>query len=221
MNPTCVIACRRDHDWTRRRTVVHRCSWQDRADYDYGRGHQRLYGTNLTCCVLDDEIPVIELGMKLILDQFVISMILALVREGAPPARTALQIAARDDFELPRRSHRLVSQDVDNLACRMRCPCFRHDLTLATVRAHKAAFYHDTSTPKLTYPSQTNSLVICDLTSERTFLTVLECVDANDPCAPLRIAFDVAGAPAIYRERWPVSGEWSLGSGDRSHGTCI
>jgi hypothetical protein len=147
--------------------------------------------TNLTDRVLDDEIPVVELGMERILDQFVISMILALVRESDPPARTALQIAARGDFETPRISHRRVSRDVDNLACRVRCPCFRHDLTFATVRAHKTACYHGATTPKLTYPSQTNSLVICDLTFEWNF-PYSALVDANDPCVPCASPCDVA-----------------------------
>ena len=40
--------------------------------------------TNPTDRVLDDEIPVVELGIERILDQFVISMILALVRESDP-----------------------------------------------------------------------------------------------------------------------------------------
>ena len=39
----------------------------------------------------ESEIPVIELRMERILDQFVISMILALVRERGRPARTAPQ----------------------------------------------------------------------------------------------------------------------------------
>ena len=65
-----------------------------------------LYCASLTCRVLDDEIPIIELGMKRILDQFVISMVLALVCESDLPARTALQIVARDDFETPRISIR-------------------------------------------------------------------------------------------------------------------
>src|SRR6516164_10591982 len=86
---------------------------------------KRLYGTNLTDRVLDDEISVIELGMERILDQFVVSMILTLVRESDPPARTALQIAACDDFA--RISRRLVSRDVGNLACQVRCPWVRHD----------------------------------------------------------------------------------------------
>src|SRR6516225_9667949 len=70
-----------------------------------------LHGTYLANRVLYDEIPVIELRMKRILDQLVVSMILALVRESHLPAGTALQIVACDDFETPRKLHRFISRD--------------------------------------------------------------------------------------------------------------
>src|SRR5262249_38414196 len=59
-----------------------------------------LCATNLTNRVLDDEITVIELGVERILDQFVVSMILALVRECALPARVLLQTITCDDFKM-------------------------------------------------------------------------------------------------------------------------
>src|SRR5262249_650870 len=72
---------------------------------------KRLHGTNLANNVLYDEIPVIEFWMKRILDQFAVSMILAFICESDFPARTALQIVARDDFETPRKLHRLISRN--------------------------------------------------------------------------------------------------------------
>jgi hypothetical protein len=89
---------------------------------------KRLYGANLANRVLYREIPVIELRMKRILDQFVISMILALARESDLPARTAPQIVSRDDFETPRKLRRLDSPEGNDLACRAHCRCFSHCL---------------------------------------------------------------------------------------------
>jgi len=66
--------------------------------------------------------------MQRVLDQLVISMILALVRESDPPARAAPHIVARNNFNMPCKSLRLDSLDGDNLACRWRCPCFQHQL---------------------------------------------------------------------------------------------
>ena len=45
-------------------------------------------------------------------------------------------------------------------------------LTFATVRVRKAAFYHGATTPDLTYLSETNSLVICDLGLGQNMLVV-------------------------------------------------
>src|SRR5262245_47155468 len=72
-----------------------------------------LYGTNLANRVPYDEIAVVELRMDRILDQFVVSMILAFVRECNLPARTLSQSVTLDDFETQRKSDRPELRDPD------------------------------------------------------------------------------------------------------------
>jgi len=82
---------------------------------------KRLYGANLANRVPYDEIAVVELRMECILDQLVVSMILALVRERDLPAQTLSQIVALDDFETQRKSDRLELRDPDRSLWRGRC----------------------------------------------------------------------------------------------------
>ena len=72
-----------------------------------------LYGKNLANRVPYDEIAVVELRMERILDQLVVSMILAFVRECDLPARTLSQFVALDEFETQRKSDRLEFRDLD------------------------------------------------------------------------------------------------------------
>src|SRR5262249_38970920 len=89
----------------------------------------------------------------------------------------------------------------------VKCASLASDMTPRSPRSAstRQQFYHGATTPDLTYPSQTNSLVICDLTFERNIHDSAGMCRRQVSCVPC----DVAGAPGIYPERWSA---WHSGS---------
>src|SRR5690242_2230502 len=105
--------------------------------------------------------------MKRILDQFIVSVVLALIRESDLPARTALEIITSDHVQTPRGSHRFISRDGDDLGVRIwyRLPCYAPGPPIEAAFSHTLVcliFITRDNSQKLTYLSETNSFVICD-----------------------------------------------------------
>jgi hypothetical protein len=62
-----------------------------------------LHGANLTICIPYEKIEIFELGMERVLDQLVITMILAFARECYLPARKLREAVTPDDLKARRR----------------------------------------------------------------------------------------------------------------------
>jgi hypothetical protein len=64
------------------------------------------------------QLPFLRLEDKAYSRRFLISVILAIVRESDCQTQPALQIVAHDDFETRRKLHWLELPTADDLACR-------------------------------------------------------------------------------------------------------